>query len=244
MSLHMNIHGGMYKCSECGRCCRDSSELAVHRRSHLGEKPFECTVCGKRFTQSGNFVSHSRIHSGEKPYKCHLCDKAFSESGNLNRHMRAHTGEKPHKCSLCDKSFSDSSSLQRHKRRVHSSSRPYDCRYCGKLFKSSIELKCHVRIHTAEVTQWRYLVHVWHLSEEIQPQWWPQDTRSATWSRMFAVNVVIVQQQPNWVETSSSSTFRMQKLSCGLCGCSNEKRTVKEHFKKCSAEHGLTGVLL
>jgi len=28
----------------------DSSALAVHRRVHSGEKPFECTVCSSRFT--------------------------------------------------------------------------------------------------------------------------------------------------------------------------------------------------
>ena len=112
---HMNIHASKYQCSVCGRCFDNSSNLAVHRRSHSGEKPFECTVCNKRFTASSHLVSHSRIHSGEKPYKCHVCDKAFSESGNLNTHMRVHTGEKPYKCSLCDKSFSRSSNLQMHK---------------------------------------------------------------------------------------------------------------------------------
>ena len=71
LMLHMNIHTDKYKCTECGQCCQCSRHLAVHRRSHSGEKPFECTVCGKRFTTSGNLVNHSRIHSGEKPYKCH-----------------------------------------------------------------------------------------------------------------------------------------------------------------------------
>jgi len=121
---HMNIHASKYQCSECGRCFDNSSNLAVHRRSHSGEKPFECSVCNKRFT-SNHLVSHSRIHTGEKPYKCHVCDKAFNWSGNLNTHMRVHTGEKPYKCSLCDKSFSRSSNLQMHKFFVHSNRRSY-----------------------------------------------------------------------------------------------------------------------
>ena len=111
---HMNIHVSKFVCTDCGECYGNNSKLAVHRRSHSGEKPFECTVCGKRFTASHHLVAHSRIHSGEKPYKCYVCDKAFTESGHLKRHMRVHTGYKPYKCSVCDKSFSDSRSLQRH----------------------------------------------------------------------------------------------------------------------------------
>ena len=86
LSAHVNIHTSKYKCTECGRCCKKSSELAVHRRSHSGHKPFECTVCSKRFTTSGSLVNHSRIHSGEKPYKCHVCDKAFSRSETNHTH--------------------------------------------------------------------------------------------------------------------------------------------------------------
>jgi len=111
---HMNIHVSKFVCTDCGECYGNNSKLAVHRRSHSGEKPFECTVCSKRFTASHHLVAHSRIHSGEKPYKCYVCDKAFTESGHLKRHMRVHTGYKPYQCSVCDKSFSDSRSLQRH----------------------------------------------------------------------------------------------------------------------------------
>ena len=49
---HMNIHTDNYRCTECGKCCESGSQLAVHRRSHSGEKLFECTVCSKRFTTS------------------------------------------------------------------------------------------------------------------------------------------------------------------------------------------------
>jgi len=43
--------------AHCGKCCQSGSDLAVHRRSHSGEKPFECTVCSKRFTQLALWIT-------------------------------------------------------------------------------------------------------------------------------------------------------------------------------------------
>ena len=108
---HKNIHTSKYRCTECGKCCHDDKLLAILRRSHSGEKPFECVVCSKRFTEVGNLARHSRIHTGEKPYKCHACDKAFSWSGNLTTHLRLHTGDKPYKCHMCYQAFSQSQLL-------------------------------------------------------------------------------------------------------------------------------------
>jgi len=115
---HVNIHSGRYKCGECGRCCRSSTALAIHRRSHSGERPFECTVCGKEFPTSSELVRHGRTHSGERPYKCYLCEKAFRKSASLSSHTRVHTGQKRCICSVCNKSFVDASSLQLHQFRV------------------------------------------------------------------------------------------------------------------------------
>jgi len=124
--VHMNIHRSKYNCPECGKGSQSKQALAVHRRSHSGEKPFECTVCSKLFSTLGVLRKHSRIHSGEKPYKCHVCHKAFSQCSALNSHMRVHTGDEAYKCSQCRKSFTTFSRLQTHEHRVHSSRRSYD----------------------------------------------------------------------------------------------------------------------
>ena len=149
LRIHKYIHTGKYKCTECDKGFRSSTDLARHNsRIHSGEKPYKCHMCDNAFSESGDLNTHMRVHTGDKPYKCHMCDKAFSQSGDLNTHMRVHTGEKPYKCHMCDKTFSRSSHLHSHIRHVHSNRRPYRCPYCGKTFDTEDDLKCHVHIHT------------------------------------------------------------------------------------------------
>jgi len=65
LNQHINIHTGKYRCPECDKCCYSKSHLAVHRRSHSGEKPFECVVCSKGFPTLSDLARHSRTHAGD-----------------------------------------------------------------------------------------------------------------------------------------------------------------------------------
>ncbi|XP_063289773.1 oocyte zinc finger protein XlCOF8.4-like [Pelobates fuscus] len=102
-------------CSYCGKCFTYKTNLAIHMKSHTGQKPYSCPECGKTFTYNSYLVRHQKTHRGEKPFSCSECGKCFTRGSYLVHHQRIHTGEKPFSCSECGKCFTQSSSLARHK---------------------------------------------------------------------------------------------------------------------------------
>uniref|UniRef100_A0A8C7C7Q2 Zinc finger protein 764 n=1 Tax=Neovison vison TaxID=452646 RepID=A0A8C7C7Q2_NEOVI len=51
-----------YPCPDCGRCFRQSSEMAAHRRTHSGERPYPCPQCGRCFGQKSAMAKHQWVH--------------------------------------------------------------------------------------------------------------------------------------------------------------------------------------
>ncbi|XP_049756354.1 neurotrophin receptor-interacting factor homolog isoform X1 [Elephas maximus indicus] len=134
------------RCSECGKTLRNPKYFSVHKKIHIGDRPFVCQDCGKSFIQSSSLTQHQRIHTGEKPFKCRECGRAFNDRSAIFQHLRTHTGAKPYPCGDCGKAFRQSSHLVRHQR-THTGERPYVCNKCGRAFNQSSHLIGHQRTH-------------------------------------------------------------------------------------------------
>ncbi|KAM9382187.1 zinc finger and BTB domain-containing protein 24 [Phaethornis superciliosus] len=119
--------GSEARCKDCGKVFKYNHFLAIHQRSHTGERPFKCTECGKGFSQKHSLQVHERMHTGERPYTCTVCSKALTTKHSLLEHMSLHTGQKAFTCDQCGKYFSQRRQLKSHYR-VHTGIKSFDRR--------------------------------------------------------------------------------------------------------------------
>ncbi|XP_054943535.1 zinc finger and BTB domain-containing protein 24 isoform X2 [Physeter macrocephalus] len=137
------------RCKDCGKVFKYNHFLAIHQRSHTGQKSFTCDQCGKYFSQKRQLKSHYRVHTGHSLPECNHCRRKFMDVSQLKKHLRTHTGEKPFTCEICGKSFTAKSSLQTHIR-IHRGEKPYSCTVCGKSFSDSSAKRRHCILHTGK----------------------------------------------------------------------------------------------
>ncbi|XP_072873329.1 zinc finger and SCAN domain-containing protein 5C-like isoform X2 [Chlorocebus sabaeus] len=141
-----------FACVVCSKRFKYHSRLAIHNRSHTGERLFQCNLCGKRFMQRIGLQFHQRTHTGERPYTCDICWKQFTQKSYLKCHRRSHTGERPFECKDCKKVFTYQANLKEHQR-THSGERPYKCPKCSRAFGRPATLRRHQKIHPETTSQ-------------------------------------------------------------------------------------------
>ncbi|XP_077549036.1 zinc finger X-chromosomal protein-like isoform X2 [Haemaphysalis longicornis] len=115
---------------------------------------FQCSQCSYSSDVSNDVAIHERTHSGERPFVCSLCQEGFAEEGELWRHQLAvHTEEKPHECEVCGERFSEVLHLARHEQLVHMQGDGlslFECPQCGRVFTHKGHLNTHLLTHTGE----------------------------------------------------------------------------------------------
>jgi len=134
------------KCDGCDKTFRYKSDLKLHRRKHIADRPFACDVCTKTFKSPGDLNVHMRVHSEVKPFQCEVCTNRYKSRGELKVHVRSHTGEKPYSCNQCGKTFSQSTNLRRHEK-THTGEKMFSCNICERSFARKQNLHNHLKLH-------------------------------------------------------------------------------------------------
>lgn len=86
LKIHMHVHSrsALFKCTECQFSGADLKQLIKH---YNDVKEMQCQ-CGYSTHVKQQMAIHMRSHTGEKPFGCGICTYAASDRAGLHRHLK------------------------------------------------------------------------------------------------------------------------------------------------------------
>ena len=115
-------------CDVCGKICRTSSQLKLHKMTHepaTNQTPCSCELCGaflksKRTLRVHKKNVHDKKHLELETLTCDLCNKQYHGEKRLRSHMRnTHHTIHPNRCTVCNIIFPSAILLTEHKKLYH-----------------------------------------------------------------------------------------------------------------------------
>lgn len=102
----LNWNQEKHICDVCQKDFSCPSNLALHKNTHLIERPHKCEPCGLNFDTLEHLQKHTRSSAHEsrllmtqaygvpskdnpRPYSCDECGVGFRKHGHLSKHLRS-----------------------------------------------------------------------------------------------------------------------------------------------------------